>query len=180
MSPINPCTYRTDRGGSHFAPRTPAKDVFLRCSTRLLFCNPDVDFDAGARAVPRAPKCLPAGALLFPESTATRRWLRASRSTLAHDWLAMHIGRIAQQIAWRRGAQQWLGSCGGARRASRHRSRPSTCSAETMSARDLHGVGALCIFLVATPAASSPLAAEPALGGCVARSCGSCRWMWPG
>ena len=54
----------------------------------------------------------------------------------------------------RRGAHQWLGSCGGARRASRHRYRPSTCSAAPTRPRDLHGVGALCNILVAAPAAS--------------------------
>ena len=39
----------------------------------------------------------------FPSPPATWRWLRGLRSTLAHDWRAVHTGRASQPItqAWR-------------------------------------------------------------------------------
>ena len=59
---------------------------------------------ASARRPPPCP---------VPSPPATWRWLRASRSTLALAWLAVHIGRAVMQItqAWRAAVVRELRRC---------------------------------------------------------------------
>ena len=88
-----------------FAPGTLAKDVLLQCSSGTNRPEWRVARGAVDACAPHVGTISRAASFASPESTATRRWLRASCSTLALAWLASRIGRLPLLLA-----QAWRGS----------------------------------------------------------------------
>ena len=177
----------SDTGGSHFRSWDTGK---RRVSS--LLCRPSAGL-AACRArrcwrwraacrddLPRRFLCL--SRVHPPPSDGSAPHARLSR---LHSFQCTLV--VLRCRSQRRSAEQCLGSCGDAWRASLHRCRPPTRSAAPMSARDLHVVGALCIFLVAAPAASFTVSCRAtARRWCCARVrfllLGVARttsWQWP-
>ena len=98
-----------------FAPGTLAKDVLLQCSSGTNRPEWRVARGAVDACAPHVGTISRAASFASPESTATRRWLRASCSTLALAWLASRIGRLPLLLAqaWR-GATLWASLAMGA------------------------------------------------------------------